>query len=117
MANIQEIFDRMQATKKEQRELKKVYRDSLANSASYQRVVEDLKALKEKKKDLEQAIKDDMRSEFDKLERLKVDLESDKELINDLALNQMLKGQAIDIKDQHENQYEPIFSVKFKKIG
>ncbi len=117
MANLQTIFDRMQETKKEQSELKKSYRESLANSKSYQDVVEELTKLRDKKKKIEGAIKDDFKSEFSRLEQIKLDLESDKEIMSDLAMNQLVKGESIKIIDQYENQYEPVFNVKFKKIG
>ncbi len=117
MANLQDIFNRIQQTKKEQRELKTVYRDSLANSQTYQNVVEEIKTLKDKKKKIEDDIKSDFRSEFDRLERIKIDLESDKEMMSDLAFNQLVKGEKIELTDQYENQYEPIFSVRFKKLS
>ena len=50
MANMQEVFNRIQETKKEQKELKAMYRDALNNSGAYQRSLEELKKLREEKK-------------------------------------------------------------------
>jgi hypothetical protein len=117
MANIQEVFDRIQKTKKEQKELKNMYRDALNNSGSYQRSQEELKKLKEEKKKYEDGIKQEFASEFDKLEILKNELMNDSQLLSDMVMTQVAKGQKVEIKDEYETQYEPIFSVKFKKVG
>lgn len=116
MANIQEIFNRIRETKKQQKDIKSIYRDALLNSHEYQALLEQIKKIKEKKKEIENGIRADFRSEFDKLERIKIDIESDNELLSDASLNQLLKGQSINLVDEHSVKYEPVFSVKFKKI-
>lgn len=113
MRDIQTIFDRSQDLKKQQRELKKAYRDSLQQSVEYQQVIEQVDTLKAKKKTIEVEI----RKDFPQLDKLKNDIASDALMLSDLALNSLIKGEPIKIKDQYENQYEPIVSVRFKKIG
>ncbi len=112
MTDLQSIFDRLQELKKQQRELKRDYRDSLAGSQEYQGVVEKMQEFKEKKKRIEE----EYRKEFPQLEQLKADIESDVLMLSDLALNYLAKGEAIQISDEHKNQYEPVFNVRFKKI-
>ena len=116
MANVQQIFDRIQKTKKEQKDLKSIYRDALINSQAMQQVQEDLVKLRDKRKKIEDGIKDDFRHEFDKLEVLKADIENDVVLLSDASLNEYIKGNSIEIKDEYENRYEPIFAVRFKKV-
>lgn len=115
MQNIQEIFDRIQAHKKEQKELKAAYKDALNASAPYKKIVEDIKELREKKKKMEFSIKEDFTSEFAKLEALEVDIASDVEILNDLAISQLMRGEPVSVTDQYQNSYDPIFSVRFKK--
>jgi hypothetical protein len=117
MANMQEVFNRIQETKKEQKELKAMYRDALNNSGAYQRSLEELKKLREEKKKYEDGIKKEFASEFDKLDILKNELMNDSQLLSDMVLTQVAKGEKVEIKDQYETQYEPIFSVRFKKVG
>ena len=117
MERIQEVFNKIEEIKKEQREIKKSYRDALSNSQEYQDVVDKLSTLKDRKKQVEEGIKDDFNSEFTRLEDLKIDLEAEKEMLSDIALNKLVKGEKLEIKDKYDNQYEPIFSVKFKKLG
>ena len=52
MPNLQEVFNRLQESKKKQRELKRDYRDTLENSPRYQEIVESIKDLREKKKQI-----------------------------------------------------------------
>ncbi len=116
MQNLQEIFSRVQKAKARQKEIKNTYRDALTATPEYEEMNDKLKTLRERKKQVEQAIREQFSHEITELEDLKVDIESDNELMNDLALTQLVKGEAIEIKDQYENEYEPIFNVRFRKV-
>ncbi|MBT4277927.1 hypothetical protein HOD96_04240 [Candidatus Falkowbacteria bacterium] len=115
MPKLQEIFTRIQKTKKEQRKIRVLYKEALQNSHEYYELTEKLKELKEKKKQIEENVKADFNTEFSRLEDLKLEAETDKEILSDLALNQLIKGEKVEVIDQEENQYEPLFSVRFKK--
>lgn len=117
MQNIQEVFNRMEMTKNDQKKIKAIYRDALGNSKSYQEVVADYKEIKEKKKKIKETIREDFKNEMSKLDEYKTDLESDKLLMSDLAINEIVKGHLIEIIDKDKNKYEPLFSVRFKKLG
>jgi len=112
MPSLQDVFNRVQETKKKQRELKRDYRETLENSEQYQEILNQLDQFKIKKK----TIIENLKKEFPQLERLKKDIESDTEMLGDLALNSLIKGEMIEIKDEYNNQYEPVLKVRFKKI-
>jgi len=116
MIEAQEIFNRIKEKQKEQKVLKEVYRNLQSNSRPYQDVVEELKALKEKKKQLEESFRSEMKAELTQLDGLKTDIASDREMLSDIALNHLVKGEKIDITDEYNNKYEPLFVVRFKKI-
>ena len=67
-----------------------------------------------RKKTLEENIKEEFSSEFDKLDTLKVDLENDKQLLADISINKVAKGEKIEVEDEHEVKKTPVFSVKFE---
>jgi len=117
MSNLQEVFNRIQKTKAEQKELKAMYREALLSSAAYQRSLEELKKLKEENKKFVQSIREGFTKEFDKLEVLKNELMNDSQVLSDMAMAQVAKGEKIEITDEYATQYEPIFSVKFKKVS
>lgn len=109
------VFKRIQDKKKEQRELKTMYRDALSVNGEYQKILEELEDLKIKKKQLEASVKADFKEEFDKLEGLKLNIASDNQLLSDLALNQFVSGELTKLVDENQVEYEPIFTVRFKK--
>lgn len=112
---ISEVFSRIQESKKQQRELKAMYKDALHSNGEYQRIKEELEDLKIKKKQIEAGVQTDFKEEFDKLEGLKLNIASDNELLSDLALSQFSKGELSKLVDENQVEYEPIFTVKFKK--
>lgn len=112
-----EVFKRIQEKKKEQRDLKAMYRDALSVNGEYQTIVEELADLKLKKKKIEAAIQADFKSEFDKLEGLKLNIAGDNQLLSDLAVRSLASGEEIKIIDENKVEYEPIFSVRFKKAS
>lgn len=117
MSNLQEIFLRIRENKSEQKKLKEVYRDALSNSPSYKEVVDELNDLKVKKKQIESDIKAQFSSEFIRLEDMKIDLGSDLEMLSDIALTQLMKGETVKVKDEYDVEYDPMFTVKFKKAS
>lgn len=115
MADLQEIFSRMQETKKKQKDIKSAYRDALNSSEEYKNLTDKLNELRAKKKQIENSIKQDFSSELQKLDDYKIDLESDSTMLSDAAFTKLLKGETVEVVDEYNNSYEPAFSVKFKK--
>ncbi len=116
MSKIQDLFNKIQVSKKKQTDIRKMYKDALSASQEYNEIIDKIKKLRDKKKEIENSVQADFSSEFEKLESLKIDIESDNMMMSDLAINQLAKGEMIEVKDEYENQYEPIFNVKFKKL-
>lgn len=116
MQNLQEIFARIQENKKKQKEIREMYKDMLANTPGYQELVDEAKAAREKKKTVETQIREQMATELTELEDLKIDYDSDMELMSDVAMTMIMKGQTVQVTDQYDNEYEPQFKVGFKKV-
>lgn len=116
MVNAQEIFNKIKEKQKEQKVIKQIYRDVLSNSQEYQNILEELDSLKNKKKKVEETLKSELRSEMDQLHSIKVDIDSDKEILNQATLSKILKGEMVEITDEHNNKYEPVFNVRFRKL-
>jgi predicted nuclease with TOPRIM domain len=115
MIDIQELFNRIQQTKKKQKDIKTLYADALKNSAGYQDVLDKIKALREKKKQLEAGVKAEFVAEFSQLDAYQTDLASDTTLLSDAAVSLLMKGESIEVQDEFHNNYDPIVVVKFKK--
>lgn len=116
MAKIQEVFDKIQTIKDKQKKIKAVYRDALKNSAAYEKAMDEYNTAKGRKKQIEDSIKSDFSKELEELEEIKYDLETENILLSDIALNHIMKGETIEITDSYNNKYEPLFTVKFRKV-
>ena len=116
MQSLQEIFQRTIELKKKQKDLRASYKEALNGSLEYQEIVEKMKTLKEKKKQIEATTKEQFAAEFTKLDDMAIDLASDTEMMTDMAISMMMKGETVEVKDHYDNTYEPVFKVSFKKV-
>jgi len=117
MKTAQEMFNQLQTLKSERKTLNSVYRDALVSSSEYQKLTEELKTLREKRKMVIQAIDGDLRSELDRLDDLKDEMSNDKALLADAVINQLTKGEPVIVVDENQEKYEPVISVNFRKEG
>ena len=115
MRNIQEVFERIQENKKQQRDIRALYKETLAALPEYRDTIEKLDALKAQKRQIEFRVQEELASYFQKLDLLKVNLTGDNAMLSDIAVSQFMKGEAIKLTDSYNNTYEPVFTVKFKK--
>ena len=114
MQNVQEIFNRIQDAKREQKEIRAALRDALNNSEEYGKMVEQYKKFREQKKRFEDEMKGSDVN-FARLEIIQKGIVTDLEMISDIAFNQLVQGETVGITDEKNNQYEPVFTVRFKK--
>jgi len=112
---VQEIFERLQGKRQEARIIGRKYKEELGTSHEYQSIKEQMEKLREKKKKYEKATKEQSGATFAKLDGLKLAIKQDAQMLSDVALTTIMKGEAIQVKDEH-TEYEPIFTVRFRKI-
>lgn len=115
MIDIQEIFNRIEKTKKERKDIRSAYKEALDSSEEYKEIKEKMNTLKMRKKQIEASIKESFSGELTKLDDLKIDLESDAAMLSDMALSKFIKGETVEVTDQYNNTYQPLFIVRFKK--
>ena len=115
MPDLKEVFTRVNGSKKEKKQLNDTYREALTQSKPYQDVLDELRSLKAKKLQMETAIRQDFVQEMEKIERLALDIKGDLEMLSDMALTKMMKGETVEITDDNDVSYQPVFKVTFKK--
>jgi hypothetical protein len=113
--NTQDIFNRIEEAKREQREIKSVYRDMLASSEEYENLTDELKTLKAKKKQIETGMQNQMSEKWSRFEVLQRGVVDDRQLLADAALKDLLNGEPVRVVGQREEEYEPLFAVRFRK--
>lgn len=112
---LQLIFDRQAETKQRMKELKVMIADALEKDPKYQEV---LTAYNQAKSDLNivrDQILDGFRNDIEKLDVLKTDALSDRELMTIEALTLFRHDKDIIVKDKKGQEYVAEFSVRFKK--
>ncbi len=115
MSTPQDIFFRMQDLKKQQKDLRTMYKDAFKNAADYQEIVEQMKEFREKKKVIEQRIKAEFSRELDKLDEIAIEMKDGLEQISTMVLDRIMKGEIVKVRDAFNNSYDPIIKVSFKK--
>jgi len=117
MQNVQEVFNKIREMKKEQKDLRDMYKDALVQADEYEEIVEEIKTLREKKKQIETRIQAELGRAWEKFDDLKREVETEKEMLNDIALTTLMKGETVEVKDEFDNAYEPVWKVNFKKAN
>lgn len=115
MRDIQEVFNQIRDKKKQKRDLNAMYKDALASNSEYKEICEELEVFKTKKKQIEELAREEMGSNFNKLCEIKSDIESDQAMLSDIAVTTLMKGETIEVVDENNSKYEPVFKVNFKK--
>lgn len=115
MRDIQEIFNEVQDLKKEQKEIRREYKDALVNANEYEETVEEAKKIREKKKQIEETTQARMGTRYERFEEVKAKIEELNEMMTDVAMTTLMDGKTIALKDQFENEYEPVYKITFKK--
>ncbi len=114
MPKLEEVHGRLQQKKKEKREIVRSFADELRNNARYMEILEKIEELKAEKKSIEnEARARDL--DVGKLEDLKVDIQSDTMLLADIALNMYVQQLPVEILDDMNAKWVPVFKVSFKK--
>lgn len=115
MSKLEETYKRLTENKKEKRELTKMYKDDLGNNERFKEIVEEMKVLREEKKSIENEVKTEYTSEMDQIDQLKIDIDSDQEMLADIALNMYVKEETVEIIDENDVAWYPQFKVTFKR--
>lgn len=123
MEQLQIVFDRIEDTKSKMRDIKKMYKDELNANHSYQSVTSQIKELTRQKKQIEFSTQEGMSKAFDELATLKSSLNTDKDLLADLAIGEFAEKKTVEVKKTvrgaegpEEITLVPKFSVKFGKV-
>lgn len=116
MQQLQIFFTKSEETKFKIKEIRQVVKEALQNQSEYLEIIEKINTLRERKKQIEESVKEGFSSEITQLEDLLIDLDTDKEALSDAALSMLMKGETVEVMDEYNNRYEPVFKVSFKKV-
>lgn len=114
MKDLTEVYNRLKLKKAQRKDLRTSFQDELKNNAKYQEILEKINELKLEKKSIENEI---LSREIDraKLEELSLDIKTDTEMLTDIALNMFLAQEPVEIVDEVNVKWMPVFTVRFRK--
>lgn len=92
-------------------------KDQLNNDADYHAIQENIKELNEKKKKIISRINADNEKELERIDVLKAEVQKQKQIISDLTLSKIVRGENTRIINKKGMVMVPVVSVKFKKTG
>lgn len=114
MQNAQEVYTRILKTKKSIKEIKSELTGYYKENEEYKQLEEKMKTLRANKKQITTSINHDYPDLTTKLDDLKIDLASDKELLADIIMTKVMKGEDVQLENEYQQQMLPIFSVTLK---
>ena len=114
MPNLEEVYARLQSTKKKRSELNKMLKDELTHNDRHREIIEEIRILREEKKTIEIETANSVYKDHE-YDDLKSDIQTDNELLSDIALNMYVKNQTVEIVDEYDQKWHPEFKVIFKK--
>lgn len=117
MKDVQEVFSEFQNIKKEMKEIRKEFKDILAQDAEYQTIVEKSNEVREMKRQHELGAQRDMGSRWERMEELKGEVKALQEMISDISLSTMMDGETVEVRDEYDALYEPVYTVSFRKVN
>lgn len=115
MAKEQEVYNRIIRNKEEMKKNKDFLSEQYAKPKEYQDIVVEIKKLREKKKALENIVKRDNANVMAKIGDLKIDIDSDQELLSDMILTATMRGETVELEGKNKQMMLPIFKVKMAK--
>ncbi len=115
MAKLEEVYTRLTQNKRQMRELRKMIQDELSHSERYGELKDEVKRLREEMKGIENEVKANSRHEADLIDDLKLEIQTDTELLADIALNMYVNSETVEIVDEFDQPWHPQFKVTFKK--
>lgn len=116
MRDIQSVFYRLNDNRKKYKELQDFFKERFMENLQYKGLHENTLELNAKKKAIKEQIYEMNHSEHTKMQDLKIDMDSDKEVLSDIVLSTVSKGEKVEIVSEYKQTLLPIFSVSFKKV-
>jgi len=117
LAKLQEAYKQLMDKKAARKDIAQSFKDDLENNARYREISEELKSLREEKKQIENEVYARSMADVQKLEDLKSDVKTHEMLVSDIAISLMMQNEEVEVSDEYNNKYEAQFGVKFKKTG
>ena len=103
--------------KKERKELLAIFKDALSATADWDDLTDKMKGLRDRRKQIQFSVESQLSDHMKKMDQVAKDIASDRQLLADIALAQLIKGKTVKVIGPGDIQFEPRFSIAFKRQG
>ena len=115
MQNLKEIFDRIQNAKADRKKKKQALTDVLLQSKPWIEARDKAEAARALMKNGEMEILAPYLKQKEEIEKLSLSIKDDQQLLSDIVLSQMMKGETVAVEDDLDRKWEPEIKVSFKQ--
>lgn len=115
MMQLQLVFNELEGKKQELRVLKMDLKTILEDNPEYTTAAEQIKSFRNRQKIIKLQTEEANSKLMDKIDKIKIDLQLQKELVTDTAINQLMAGETVEVEDMDGKKRIPVWKVTFKK--
>lgn len=116
VAQLELAFTKVVEKKNLQSSLKVDLRKILEEDPEYQKITEQMKTLDQQRKAVLTRVERAYPKIVAELEVLAADLKAEREFVTDVAVARLAEGKEVSFTDQAGIEWEPIWSVRFRKV-
>lgn len=111
----QELFDEMKALKSRRKQVNEQIKQHYESDPTYQELSEKRKDITAKLKPVKAKLNEGIEKLLTEKDDLNIDIKATQDLLNDIALSKVVKGETFEVKDESNQLYLPLFNVKLEK--
>lgn len=111
------MYEEIKGEEAKKKDLMQVIKDAQSGHSEYKELMEKMGGLRARKKELDAVIRSQFASEFNDLDDARRQIKELKVVLSDLMWNELMKNNAIEVKDEYDNRYVPEVTVTLRKDG
>jgi regulator of replication initiation timing len=115
MKDAQAIFNSLAEAKKQLKEINREIKAHYEADPTYVELLTKRKVINQEMKPVRMKLNESIEKILEKKDDLKIDISGYQDELTDIALISQAKGQPVEIKDNFNQLYLPIFKAKFEK--
>ena len=115
MIHEQKIFTQLEENKAKLSDIKKEFLLLYRNVNGFEDFEMERRELNSKMRDIKIQVHAIHQNLFLQMEDLKIDIASDKEMLNDIILSKLMKGESVTVENKFNQEMLPLFSVNMKQ--
>jgi len=112
---IKELHNEILIAEKKKKELNTVIKEAYSKSKEYEELMDQMKTLRARRKQIEVGIRQEYSSEFNQLDDIKNDIKDSKMVLSDLIWNELMKNNSVEVVDENDHKFVPSVVVSLKK--